>query len=85
MHRHNREKDHKISLSVMRRAEEIFWETYDAYKRRAGTNAKIAENLGVSERAVLNANKTPLSTSGWMVLIMMAQLENEKRKEGAFE
>ena len=97
MGRRNHEKDHKVSAAVMKRAEEIYRETYDAYVREVEQNVRmerkgrfnkmgaVADKLGVSEQTILNANNAPLSTSGWVVLIMMALIEEEKRTKAAYE
>lgn len=76
------ETEHNVSYSVIKRAEAIFYEAFDAYKRRPETNTfeKMAAELGVTDKTVSNANKNPLASSGWMVLIMMAQLEEDKKR-----
>lgn len=95
MGRRNHEKDHKVSAAVMMRAEEIYRETYDAYirelkygreqtKELSNVAGMVADKLGVSEKTIFNAKDAPLSTSGWVVLILMALVEEEKRRKAAY-
>ena len=77
-----RENCPNVNLTVIERARAIYHRNYDAYKRIVATNEKMADMLGVTERSVMSANAEPLKTSGWQVLILMAQieLEEERRK-----
>lgn len=79
-----RENCPNVNLTVIERARAIYHRNYDAYKRIVSTNEKMADMIGVSERSVMSANAEPLKTSGWQVLILMAQLELEEERKRAY-
>lgn len=78
-----RENCPNVNLTVIERARAIYHRNYDAYKRIVSTNEKMADMIGVTERSVMSANAEPLKTSGWQVLILMAQLELEEERKRA--
>lgn len=79
-----RENCPNVNLTVIERARAIYHRNYDAYKRIVSTNEKMADMIGVTERSVMSANAEPLKTSGWQVLILMAQLELEEERKRAY-
>ena len=79
-----RENCPNVNLTVIERARAIYHRNYDAYKRIVSTNEKMADMIGVTERSVMSANAEPLKTSGWQVLILMAQLELEEERKRTY-
>ena len=80
-----RENCPNVNLTVIERARAIYHRNYDAYKRIVATNEKMADMLGVTERSVMSANAEPLKTSGWQVLILMAQIELEEERRKTYD